>query len=321
MNPYIQYSDYSFLRICVQFIFIVICDCILYYPIQKYYTWIFDHFHNDKAWQILCFFPIALICISFILIPQHFDFVLRYRYFKIFLFIIILFFLLILLIYILLYHIIHNFVMNHQIMIENNILMIQANQYNQLLSHIQQTRRIRHDFKHQIIVISELLNQKEYEKLEEYIHKTVSMVSTEMIQYCYSSAVNATLSHYESLCHDKNIKTDFKVSLPKEIPISEIDLCVLLGNLLENAFDACQQTQNPYITLKLAKTSPSILALKVSNPYTHDIIEKNGKLLSTKDKGQGIGIESIQIISKKYHGITDIQYDNHIFSVKVLLKF
>lgn len=228
---------------------------------------------------------------------------------------------LIIIIYVLLYRIIHNYVENQQILHENHILSIQANQYQQLLSYVQETRRIRHDFKHHMVVISELLHQKEYQKMEEYIHSSVNMLSSEITQYSYSSAINALLSHYETLCHDFQIHTDFKISLPDKLPISEIDLCVLLGNLLENAFDACQKVNDPKISLKIAETSLSTIALKITNPYNNEIIEKNNDFVSTKHKGPALGIQSIKIISKKYNGFVDISYKNHIFSVKVLLKF
>jgi len=321
INPHITYLDYSWLRILMQFLFIIIMDIIFYYPVKKYYTWIFDNYHNAKVWKFLWLFPIIFITISLFLIPQHFDFVLHYRYFKIYLCILIVFFMLIIIIYILMYRIIHSFVENQKMLKENQLLSIQANQYHQLLTYVKETRRIRHDFKHQMIILSELLNQKEYQKMSEYIHTSVSMLPTEIIQYSCSSAINAILSHYEALCKEKGIDTDFKVSLPDQLLISQIDLCVLLGNLLENAYDACQNTKQPFIVLKLAKTSPSILALKISNSYDGEIIEKNGQFISTKHKEEGLGIESIRVISKKYNGSTDIHYDQHTFSVKILLRF
>lgn len=321
LHPMMTFSDFSWIRIFTQIIFIIIADILFYYPVNKYYTWIFENFDSAKVWKIIWNFPVVLIIISLILIPRHFDFVLRYRYFRIYISILILFFMLIIIIYILMYRTIYSFVKNKKIEQENQLLSIQANQYHQLLSYVQETRRLRHDFKHQMIVISELLNQKEYKKMEEYIQASALIVSSEIIQYSSSAAINAVLSHYDALCKDRKIKTDFKIALPEELPISEIDLCMLLGNLLENAFDACQKMNNAYITLKLAQTSPSIFALKISNPYQNQIIKKNNHFLSTKHSGQGLGIESVKVIAKRYNGLTDIHYEDHVFSVKVLLKF
>lgn len=321
MHPHLTYDTFSYIRIISQFIFIIITEVILYYPVKKYYTWVFDNFHSEKTWKFLCLFTVILITVSLFLIPHHFDFVLRHRYFKMYVSILVLFFSLIIIIYILLYRIIYSFVKNQKIIHENQLLSIQANQYNQLLSYVNKTRKLRHDFKHQIVVITELLNQKKYDELNEYIHSINSLSSYEMTQYSYSTAINAILSHYASLCKERNIKAYFKISLPNEIPVSEMDLGVLLGNLLENALDACQNVEQPYITLKLALTSPSILALKMSNTYQGKIIQKNNHFISTKHKDQGLGIESVKIISKKYNGMSEFYFDDKVFNVKVLLKF
>lgn len=320
-HPYLTYYDFSYTRLFYQFVFIILLEIILYYPIKKYYTWIFENFHSEKTWKFLCIFPILLIIVSLFLVPDHYDFVLRYRYFKIYVSVLLLFFALIIIIYVLLYRIIHGFVNNQRIIKENQLLSIQANQYNQLLSYVNKNRKLRHDFKHQIIIITELLNQKKYKELEEYIYSITPITSYEITQYSYSTAINALLSHYASLCKDRNIEADFKISLPKEIPVSEVDLGVLLGNLLENALDGCYGVDKGKITLKLALTSPSILALKISNTYRGHIIVKNEHFISTKHKEQGLGIESVKIICKKYNGLADFYYDDSTFTVKVLLKF
>lgn len=103
--------------------------------------------------------------------------------------------------------------------------------------------------------------------------------------------------------------------------ISEIDLCTILGNLLENAFYGCEKTENPIITLKSTMTSPGIIALTIGNPFGNSLKWKKGKLISTRHKGPGLGLESVYNIVQKYNGRFIINYDNGYFLVKILLKF
>ena len=80
------------------------------------------------------------------------------------------------LLYVLFYTIIHSYVENQYILEEQKILEIQAKEYSQLSQHVQETREIRHDFRHQITVISGLLNQGNYEELKEYLSQYESSI-------------------------------------------------------------------------------------------------------------------------------------------------
>ena len=141
---------------------------------------------------------------------------------------------------------------------EQKILEIQAKEYSQLSQHVQETREIRHDFRHQITVISGLLNQGNYEELKEYLSQYESSISLQTKIYCRQPAVNA---------QDK-IKTKFAVDFPTLSPISSVDFCIVLGNLLENAYLECKTLQKyeKFIHLKARQTSPGAFVLLIENP-------------------------------------------------------
>ena len=116
--------------------------------------------------------------------------------------------------------------------------------------------KIRHDFRHQITVISGLLNQGNYEELKEYLSQYESSISLQTKIYCRQPAVNAILSHYDLLCAQDKIKTKFAVDFPTLSPISSVDFCIVLGNLLENAYLECKTLQKyeKFIHLKARQT-------------------------------------------------------------------
>lgn len=177
------------------------------------------------------------------------------------------------LLYVLFYTIIHSYVENQYMLEEQKILEIQAKEYSQLSQHIQETRAIRHDFRHQITVISGLLNQGHYEELKEYLSQYESSISLQTKIYCREPAVNAILSHYDFLCEQDKIKTKFAVDFPTLTPISPVDFCIVLGNLLENAYLECKTLQKyeKFIHLKARQTSPGAFVLIIENPYEHEI--------------------------------------------------
>ena len=94
----------------------------------------------------------------------------------------------------------------------------------------------------------------------------------------------------------------------------------MLGNLLENAVYGCENTRDPFIRLKIMQTSPHVLAVKISNPYTGTLRDADGTYLSSRHSGFGQGLKSVHIIAEKYQGCTDIQSDRQVFTVKVLLQ-
>lgn len=117
---------------------------------------------------------------------------------------------------------------NQYILEEQKILEIQAKEYSQLSQHVQETREIRHDFRHQITVISGLLNQGNYEELKEYLSQYESSISLQTKIYCRQPAVNAILSHYDLLCAQDKIKTKFAVDFPTLSSISSVDFVLFL---------------------------------------------------------------------------------------------
>ena len=244
----------------------------------------------------------------------------RSRIMEIYLVVLIFFVFLAVMIYLMFYVITYTYVRKQNAEYMNQFLAIQGAQYQQLLRTVGENSRIRHDFRHQLIVISELVNQKEYGRLEQYVHKYIENVETDVKLYSYSAAVNSVISYFQSMCDRKGIRTEFSVSLPNSLPISDQDLCILLGNLLENAIEASENITDPYICMKIRQTAANILAVKSVNLYRGTVRTENGRYFSSKRAGVGQGLESIRIIAQKYQGMMEVLTDQNLFTVKVLLQ-
>ena len=101
--------------------------------------------------------------------------------------------------------------------------------------------------------------------------------------------------------------------------INIIDLCVLVGNLLDNAIEACQKIDKQKRIQVSFKQEGNFLNVIIKNTY---IDEKNNDLLTTKDNklNHGYGIKSVRSIVEKYEGTFKIIKNNGYFIVSVLLK-
>lgn len=292
-------------------------------PARRYLGWLVHHFHEEKVWRTIWLIPMCFLMFSFIFIPFDNSVMFVGRFLEVYIITIFILFILILIIYGLFYKIAYSITENQNILQRAAQLEIQAQQYHRLQAYMQETTRLRHDFRHQLTVLAEMLKKQHYRELEDYLEQSIGSVTDMPLKYCSSPAVNAILNHYVSLCRKFCIDTRLNIRLKDDFSIEDMDFCVLLGNLLENAADACKALpeEKRRITLTAGQTSEHVIALHIANPYEEPLSIKGGKLLSSKHDGEGQGLKSVRLITEKYDGFLDIIHENHIFEVKVLLNF
>lgn len=207
---------------------------------------------------------------------------------------------------------------------ENNYhLAMQHLQYENLNERILEARHAKHDIRHHITIMSSYLASKEYDKLEKYLNSyKKSLPDDSSIMLCENQAINALLVYFAGLSKDAD--TDFKVhaNIPNSISIPENDVCVVLGNLLENALHACfiYQGEDKKISVAI-DYSDSFMLIAIDNTFNGKL-KKNfdGVLLTTKKGGTGIGLESVKNIVKHYDGVFNYEVNNNMFCVSIMLK-
>lgn len=320
MHPASNYLNFSMDALKVQLIFLAAADIVLYFPLSKYMGWVIENFHEESIWKRSCFFPALFLVATFYMRPRRYSTMYVGKVKEIYPVLLFFFAFFVILIYFMFYVIAYTYVKKQKAEAMNQMLTIQGVQYQQLLRTVEAESRIRHDFRHQLIVISKLVEQKEYKKLEEYVGKYIEDTQEEVKLYSSSAAINALISYYEFVCMRKSIRTEFSVSLPEKLLIPDQDFCVMLGNLLENAIDGVKEINDPYICLKIRQTTSNMLAVKVTNPYQGEFRREDGHYYSSKREGFGKGLESVNAIVQKHQGVMEILADGQSFTVKALLQ-
>lgn len=194
-----------------------------------------------------------------------------------------------------------------------------------LQARIQQTRRMRHDMRHHFLVLGNFTKNRDLKGLQEYLEKvSVYSILRPAEVFCDYPAVNALLGYYKEEAEKGQIEMTLQVSLYEKIPVTDMELCIILGNLLENAVEACRrmESQDKSIALELSMVSSALLVIMVRNSYEGVVRQApDGTFLSAKTKGrQGIGISSVLDITEKYHGVSRFEYKDQIFQVSLLLN-
>ncbi len=198
----------------------------------------------------------------------------------------------------------------------------QQKQLEHLQQHIEDTAKARHDIRHFLVALQGFANEKDFEGMLEYLEKCIVIIDNQTPEiYTNNLAVNAVLGYYKQMAEKEEIEVKFIVEMEDETNVTDTDMCIILGNLLENAYEACarQKEGKRHITANLRQTGGTLVII-VENSYTGTVRKKDGVFLSSKQKmRKGIGITSVIDVTKKYHGISKFEYDGRRFKVSLLL--
>ena len=206
---------------------------------------------------------------------------------------------------------------------ENYRLELQTVQNQYISERIEQTRRLRHDLRHYLSTAEMLANAGEWDQLRRFISETAENSGLgEPLVFCANTAVNAVLSYYIPKMKAAGITSDIHVNLPKDPGITSADLSILFSNLTENALEACsrQTSSDRKISINAAMRGENIMMLTVTNSYEIEP-RKNaqGTFLSSKRQEDGIGLESVRSIVRRYNGRCSIDAKDKKFTVQIML--
>ncbi len=206
---------------------------------------------------------------------------------------------------------------------QNHQLVLQKLQYENLKDKISDARRAKHDIRHHITVMTGYLQDRKLKELEEYLNGYQnSLPDDSSVILCQNYTINLLLLYFAEQAKNNGISFSVHANIPEQLNIAENDLSVLLGNLLENAIDACltQPEHHRQIILR-GKLIDHALLLTIDNTFEGVIRQdKGGNYLSTKHDGFGLGIESARQIALHYNGTLLIEQKDGMFFVSVLLN-
>ncbi len=198
--------------------------------------------------------------------------------------------------------------------------------YNVLNKAYSENAKTFHDMHNHIGAVRSLLAAKKYDKAAEYLdnlQKPVSGITSavwtgdETIDYLINSRIAAA--------KNDGISFEAQVEFPRGTNIGGADLCAVLGNLLDNAFDAVQKditTENRSIKLIIRRIN-SMLIIKVVNTFNGQLSISDGKLKTTKTEGglHGWGVESARTAAEKYDGTIRTTAENGVFTAVATMSF
>lgn len=186
-----------------------------------------------------------------------------------------------------------------------------------------QMRGWRHDYHNHIQTMKAYLALNQTAELNSYLGKLDSDLTTvDTVLKTGNIMVDAILNSKISLAKSKIININAKATVPYDLKISEIDLCVIIGNLIDNATEACIKQANEsdrFIRVYIGVLKNQ-LYISVSNSVSGEIKKSGNRYLSTKDLvSHGFGLMRVDKIAQKYAGYINRQNEEGVFATEIML--
>ena len=184
-------------------------------------------------------------------------------------------------------------------------------------------RRLKHDMVNHLQTLSALPPTEQPRYFDDLISNPTF---TQTLHYCGDTTVNAVLTIKENQLNHYGIQLAHSIDIPGELPFEPTDICALFANALDNAAEACRETekQDKVITLE-SKTQKGLFCLKIINPVGDSArkisFHASGTALQSRPfgmpattkrdkRGHGLGLKSIQEIVTRYQGEMELKSEN-----------
>jgi len=185
-----------------------------------------------------------------------------------------------------------------------------------------QTRGWRHDFKSHLQTMQAYLEMGQIQGLEQFIRElTEDYNQVDIALKTGNAMLDAILNSKLSILKAKEIKVDATASVPERIPVSDVDLSTMIGNLLDNSLEACLKLppEERFVRVYIAKAKEN-LYLYVMNSTDGNYRRGLGSYLTTKSADDhGYGLRRIDKVIRKYNGYCNRQDEGNVFATEIML--
>ncbi|WP_409969308.1 GHKL domain-containing protein [Bengtsoniella intestinalis] len=195
--------------------------------------------------------------------------------------------------------------------------------YHHLLMDTSQTiRQQRHDLHHQLAVMHSLAKQGKLDKMDQMVADLKSNIPAELQSYCDNITVNTMVSYYVAKAKANGVTVTVNLVVPELTQrISDSHLCVIFGNILENAVEACGRMSDggKFITLN-SHLHNGMLVITQKNSFQGAIHKQDDNFYSSKREEFGIGLSSVQSVAQKHGGDATFEVEGRVFHSSIYVQ-
>ena len=225
------------------------------------------------------------------------------------------------------------FNINRQVEAEKELAKLKSEQaellerdYTNLNRAYQVNAKLFHDFHNHIGVLRQFLTHEKYEEAVRYLNELQAPVrNLTATVWTGDETADYLINSKAAAAEADGIRFHVQVEFPRRTNIRSVDLCAILGNLLDNAIEAARQVPDPSgrtVTLTVRRIH-QMLVIKVENSFAASPVRESGELKTTKTEGglHGWGLKSAQTAAEKYDGMVQAGVSGEVFRAVATLSY
>lgn len=203
-----------------------------------------------------------------------------------------------------------NMLLSESVRHSERLLALQSERYEEIAAHTREIKTLRHDMRHHLAALNGMLSEHRYKEATSYLRDYAGQMEAVELPLCECYVVDVIARRFKAQAEAQGIHADFQLVLPEKSGVTDTDLCIVLGNLMENAIHACAvQERGEKFLRVLAKAEGPDVFISVDNSCAPD----------AAPEGSGLGISSVQAVAKKYSGFAKFDRQGNEFNAAVLM--
>jgi hypothetical protein len=208
---------------------------------------------------------------------------------------------------------------------EHNLLQMQITASKQNLEALKESHEktiiYRHDMRHHLNLINVYIADNNKEAAQNYIAEVKKNIESITVEtYCSNYSLNLIMNFYITKAKEQHINVETHIELPMELALSDMDLCLVFSNAIENAIKALAliQSSEDKILKIICITKNNKLLIKITNSFEGKVIFVD-EIPIRNSENHGLGTKSIAAITEKYNGIYSFTAENNIFALNIII--
>lgn len=208
---------------------------------------------------------------------------------------------------------------------KRDILERQLQSYMNQLEVIEQSQEriksLKHDMKHHLLFLGDMAKKNNSNEIIEYLEEMQGVIiNPEEYVNSGNDGIDTILNYMISKARELTTNVNINVHIPEGITLSQFDINIILGNLLQNAIQALEKSEHRELDISIEYKS-GILYISIGNTYTAltERVKNRLSISKNNDDIHGIGLSNVRKIVDKYNGMMQIKDSKNYFTVNVML--
>ena len=180
----------------------------------------------------------------------------------------------------------------------------------------------RHDYHNHLQSLKGYLSLNKVEQMKDYLNELeTDLDSIDTLYHSGNLQLDSILNAKLSIAEKGQIRIHCDASIPPQLHVSDLDLCVILGNLLDNAIESCRKIKNPderFIRVYIGILKKQ-LYISITNATSETVKQRTDHYFTTKRGDHGHGLKRVDQVVKKYDGYLNRQNEPGVFATEIVL--